>query len=122
MNHVYYWLLIVRLSLRWIRQPNLGDEVFYQGERWTLIQGVCDPIWSLVRGSHDLGNFERVDVHRDQFRKVPGLRAKWCSFRSGYRFYMRSWFDIWVREGIKPWMRGCSIWAGKPPRVTGVQS
>ena len=25
--------------------------------------------------------------------------------------------DIWVREGIKPFMLGCNIWSGKPPKL-----
>lgn len=113
MRTLYYWLLVVRLALRWTRQFNLGDEVVYHGERWILNQGVRDPLWSLC---HADGRY--IEVHRENFRKASGLRSLWRSFQSGYRFYMRSWFDIWVREGIKPWMRGCSIWAGKPPRAT----
>jgi hypothetical protein len=111
MKAIYWRLFIIRLALRWISKPNLGDEVIYQGRRWTLIQGVCDPVWSLFSGD------ERIDVHRDQFRKVPGIRSAWQSFRSGYRFYMTSWYGIWKREGVQPWMRGCHIWAGKPPRT-----
>ena len=111
MKTIYYWLLVVRLSLRWIKQPNLGDVVLYQGKRWVLFQGMRDPIWSLSC------NRECIEVHRDNFRKVPGIKSAWRSFRSGYRFYMTSWFSIWVREGIKPWMLGCNIWAGKPPRA-----
>jgi hypothetical protein len=124
MSKVYYWLLIVRLSLRWIGKPNLGDDVLYQGERWTLIQGLRDPIWTLIRTTGTgIEEYRHVaEVHRDEFRKVAGIHAAWRSFRSGYRFYMQNWFDIWVREGIKPWMRGCSIWAGKPPRSAGEQS
>jgi hypothetical protein len=32
-----------------------------------------------------------------------------------YRFYMTSWYDIWVREPAKPWMLGCKIWGKKGP-------
>lgn len=118
MKAIYWRLFIARLALRWINQPNLGDEVEYDGKRWTLIQGVCDPVWSLIRGSHERGDFQRIDAHRERFRKVAGIRAKWRSFRAGYRFYMQSWYGIWSREGIKPWMLGCHIWAGKPPRTS----
>jgi hypothetical protein len=103
----------VRLALRWIGKINLGDEVIHQGKRWTLIQGVSNPYWNLARDGEYLDY-----VHHDQFRKVKGLRAAWRSFHAGYRFYMTSWYSIWVREGIKPWMLACNIWSGKLPSAT----
>ena len=105
MKAIYWRLFIIRLALRWIGQLNIGDEVIYNGRRWMLIQGVSDPVWGLVSGA------ERVDVNKSEFRKVLGIRSAWRSFLSGYRFYMRSWYGIWKREGIRPWMRGCRIWA-----------
>lgn len=105
MKRIYYWLLIVWLALRWVRRLNLGDVVVHEGSRWTLIQGVCAPFWDLYDGTT-----RKPRVHEREFRKVGGVRAAWRSFRSGYRFYMRSWFDIWVRQGIQPWMRDCDIW------------
>jgi hypothetical protein len=111
MKKILWWLFVVRLSLRWIGRLNLGDQVVFEGKRWRLNQGVADPYWALAREDEYL---ERV--HRDKFRKVRGPRAAWTSFRSGYRFYMGYWFDIWVRQGVEPWMLGCAIWAGKPPK------
>lgn len=119
MKRIYYFLLVVRLSLRWINKLNLSDEVEYDGKRWFLNQGVRDPVWVLIRGKYQDGTFERVEVHSKDFRKVNTLRAKWRSFRAGYRFYMTSWYDIWCREGILPWMCSCPIWAGNPPRPNG---
>lgn len=83
--------------------------------RWCRCAGYdgADPDATTENGTH-----EHIEVHRDHFRKVQGIRAAWRSFRSGYRFYMGYWFDIWVREGIKPWMLGCKIWAGQPPCAT----
>ena len=106
MKNAYWWLFIVRLSLRWIPRFNIGDKVWYRGEQWSLYQGVYHPKWHLCRGE------ERVEfVHESEFRKVRSLENYIGSFRSGYRFYMTAWFKIWVNEGIKSWMRGCNIWA-----------
>lgn len=102
---IYWRARILHLAARWLFIYNLGDRVLYQGREWTLIQGVCSPTWSLVRGD------ERVDAHESEFRKVRSLANYWHSFRSGYRFYMTSWYSIWMHSGIEPWMRGCNIWA-----------
>lgn len=118
MHKLYWRLFIIRLALRWINKFNLGDEVVYKGERWTLIQGVCAPRWSLVRGDHADRTFQRLDALESEFRKVRTPKALWQSFRSGYRFYMQSWYSIWLREGIRPWMAACNIWAGRAPRIS----
>ncbi len=108
-RRVYYWCLILWLSARWIWRPNLGNRVVFRGERWTLIQGVSDPFWDLVRGAG--ADRQREDcVHRKDFRKIWTPAEMWFSFRSGYRFYMGYWYDIWVRKGVEPWVRGCRIW------------
>jgi len=112
MQKIYWWLYIVRLSLRWIFALNIGDEVWLDGERWMLVQGVCAPSWHLMRGD------ERKEfVHESQFKKVRSLKNYWCSFRSGYLFYMMNWYGIWLTSGIEPWMRGCNIWK----RSQGIQ-
>ena len=106
MNRLYWWLYVVRLSLRWVPRLNIGRMVWWRGEKWMLIQGVCAPAWDLVRGD------ERQDhVHEREFRAVQNP-AEWVrAFRSGYGFYMANWYGIWVNVGIEPWMRGCNIWA-----------
>lgn len=101
---LYWRTRIVLLAIRWILRNNLGDRVAYQGEEWILIQGVRSPVWTLTRDG------ERVEVHEKDFRKVRRLSNYLRSFRWGYRFYMTSWYHIWMREGIQPWMRGCNIW------------
>ena len=106
LNKIFWWLFIIRLSLRWIPKFNLGDMVVYRGQECMLIQGVCDPRWDLVQ------NGKRIDfVHQSEFIKVRTIKNYWHSFDSGYHFYMGYWYKIWVREGIKPWMFGCRIWA-----------
>lgn len=108
---IYWRLRIVHLATRWIFNYNLGDLVLYQGREWSLIQGVMAPTWSLIRGDFDGDDFERVDAHESEFRKVRTLANYVGSFRKGYRFYMQSWYSIWMHSGIEPWMRGCNIWA-----------
>lgn len=111
MRRVYWWLFIVYQSLKWLPGFNLGDEVRWRGGTWMLIQGVCSPSWDLARGWMADGTWERVNyIHQREFRKVRTVSNYWHSFRSGYSFYMTCWYDIWVREGVLPWMRGCSIW------------
>ena len=101
---IYWRVRIALLALRWIGSYNLGDAVWYRGQKWMLIQGVAAPTWSLAR------NDERVDAHERDFRKVMTPRNLARSFISGYRFYMTSWYRIWMREGIQPWMRSLPIW------------
>jgi hypothetical protein len=101
---IYWRARIAWLALQWVPRFNLSDRVLYKGKEWSLIQGVQAPIWSLVRGD------ERVDAHESEFRKVRSLANYVGTFRSGYRFYMQSWYSIWMRNGIEPWMRGCNIW------------
>lgn len=105
---LYWKLRIILLALRWIPDLNLGDIVIYNGKRYALNQGVCRPSWDmgLVGGDEYLKHINEAD-----FKKECSLKNYWGSFCSGYRFYMINWFDIWVRNGIEPWMRGCNIWA-----------
>ena len=98
-------LLILWLSMKWVFRFNLGDEVVYNGKRYLLVQGVCKPRWDLAAGE-DRPKY----VHESEFRKVRSPYNYWHSFRSGWRFYMNSWYGIWRRNGIEPWMRGCRIW------------
>lgn len=117
MKAIYWRLFMARLALRWVFSVNLGREVLFDGQRWTLVQGVRAPIWSLVNESG-----ARVDVHEKDFRLVLSPRNCWRAFIRGYRFYRTSWYSIWMRDGIKPWMVGCRIWQGKPPRVRACDS
>jgi hypothetical protein len=110
---IYWRLFIVRLALRWIPRLNIGDAVMYQGRRYWLSQGVCAPKWNIASKTEYL-----KDIDESEFRKVQTPRAWWSSFKFGYRFYMTSWWSIWRGQGIQPWMLGCRIWAGEPPRAT----
>ena len=94
MRHIYWWLWIVLLSLRSARNLGLGDHVWYQGERWMLIQGVCCPCWDLAPIAVTDRRFPK-HIHEREFRKVKSLPNYWHSFRSSYRFRLshRPWIN-----------------------------
>lgn len=102
------WLLCLWLALKWVPRQNLGDLVWCRGEQWVICNGVTCGRWTLRKpGAYGPG----LDVPRSECRKVKTVRNYLRSFRSGWRFYKTSWFQIWARVGIKDWMRGCRIWA-----------
>jgi hypothetical protein len=107
MKKAYWWLRVVWLSLRWIPKLNLGDQVWLNGKKWTLNQGVCAPMWDLVRPDCT----STIHAHQNTFKKVRSISNYWHSFRSGYWFYMAYWYKIWVSQGVQPWMLRCNIWA-----------
>ena len=105
MNKLYWWVYIVWLSVRKCFDLNLGDLVVHEGREWMLVQGVARPRWDLAKPC-----CRKNGVHESEFRKVKRIDNYWRSFRGAYKFYMTSWYSIWCREGIKPWMLGCNIW------------
>lgn len=104
MKKLYWKIYIWVLALRWIPTINIGDQVKYCGKIFTVINGVRAPTWKILRED------ECVEVREHLFQKVRTLENYWGSYKSGVRFYMTNWYGIWVRQGIKPWMRGCNIW------------
>jgi len=98
-RRLYWRIRIVWLALRWIPKPCLGDEVWHDNRRWTLRQGVCDPIWELCRPAQNNEGLVTVKADRRNFRKIKTPRNLWRSFMSGYRFYMGYWYEIWVMDG-----------------------
>ena len=110
---IYWRFFIVWLSIGWIKRLHLGDAVrcVDDGEVFFLINGVGRPLWSLCRGSGD--SYKQRDVLEENLKKIMSFKNCKQSFYSGYRFYMTSWYDIWVHNGIKPWMKSCNIWNDK---------
>lgn len=103
---IYYYLLILKLSFKWCWKINLKDYVWYRGKKYVVLNGVSCNSWRLV----GLDNGQEGWVPRHECGKLWTVENIVGSFKSGYNFYMTSWFDIWVREGIKPWMKNCNIW------------
>lgn len=104
-KNLYYYGLILWLSIKSITRLNLGDDVIYKGKKYTLTQGVMNPKWNLSGDEEYLEN-----IHRENFKKVFNLHACYRSFKHSYNFYMQNWYGTWCRGGIKDWMRGCNIW------------
>jgi hypothetical protein len=92
-NKLVVWLYVVRISCKWIFNLHLGRNVWWRGEKWILIQGVCRPKWNLFRD----GIIEE-NVHEYDFRIVNNPIEWRLAFLYGYRFYMSCWYRIWVEE------------------------
>lgn len=101
-----YRLLIIWLSLKWVFKINIGDKVKYNGKIYVVSNGVRHNCWRL----DGLDNGDSGWVKRSSCKKVKSLVNFIGSFKSGYNFYMTSWFNIWQREGIQDWMRSLKIW------------
>jgi hypothetical protein len=113
LKRLWWRVRIVCLAARWVGRNTLGDEVWFQGRRWRLVDGAFSPWWDLARA----GEKTRT-VHELRFRKVRSVGNALGTFVRMYRFYRDNWLDIWVSGGIEPWMRACPIWpdadAGAP--------
>ncbi len=97
---IYWRIFIVWLSLKWVLRINLGDIVIYQGNDHIVNNGVCKPQYDLI----DLTLRKSIRVHKDNFTKKKTFNNYIHGFKSGYFFYMTSWFNIWYRYGIEDWM------------------
>lgn len=104
MIRIYWRIRIILMCIKFLKGLRLGHEVVYRGKVYTLLQGVSAPLWDLHRDG------EAIKAYEHEFRKRRTLANYLHGPRFMYRFYMGYWFDIWCREGIKPWMRACKIW------------
>lgn len=95
MKGLYWRIRIMWMALKWVTTLNLGDVVIYKGKRYVLNQGVCSPYWDM--GAADGGEYLKR-IHENDFTKERTLKNYLGSFRSGYRFFMGYWFDIWARN------------------------
>lgn len=101
-----YKIFIMWLSFKWVFKVNLGDQVWYKGRKYIVANGVRHGSWRLG----GLDNGDDGWIKRDDCKKVLTFSNLKRSYRSGYSFYMTSWYDIWKREGIKDWMKALNIW------------
>jgi len=104
-----YWKLrIFWLCLKAVKNTNLGDKVMYKGKEYIIVNGVHCGAWD-IQDKFTVGAV-RLVVPRSECKKVWSIAGMRQSFFMAWHFYMTSWFDIWCRNGILPWMRGCRIW------------
>ncbi len=101
MREIKYWLLIIRLSFKWMFRTTLGDEIYYQRNRYMVTNGVCPMTWTLD---------SKFEAKRIECKKIWSLKGMIRSFKRGYNFYMTNWYGIWIMAGIEPWMKDCNIW------------
>ena len=101
-----YIVYIIYLASKWMFRLSLGDEVGYGGERFLLCNGTSSVTWS----ASSLKDGKRYDIPRDKVKKVWSIKGMIRSFKSGYHFYMTSWYQIWVQNGIEDWVKNCKIW------------
>lgn len=106
MKTIYWYYYISALAIRWIFQTNLGDYVWYKGKKYIVANGVRCNSWRLS----GLENGDNGWVPRSDCKKSITPQNAFRSFRSGWRFYMENWYEIWKRKGITDWMRGLDIW------------
>ena len=104
---LYWTARIFWLCLKGIKNTNLGDEIEYQGNKYTVVNGTRPFSWDLWNGK------ERLIAPRSECKKVWSIKGAIQSFNSSWHFYMTSWFDIWCRVGVEPWMRNLKIWQDK---------
>lgn len=103
---MFYRLVAIWYSLGWIFRTNIGDFVWYEGKKHLVVNAVRQGAWQL-KGvlNDDFGWVSRVDC-----KKSLSPINFFNSFTNGYCFYMRNWYRIWKKDGIKLWMRKCNIW------------
>jgi len=112
-------LFIYWLSFKWVFRINLGSKVKYQGKVY-LIYNWANTSHMKAIECLPKGRTEPFNI-KDNPEKYTTINKKDCalvktpsnligSFKSGVRFYKSSWLNIWMRNGIEPWMRGCNIW------------
>ena len=105
---IKYWIFIVYLSFRWIFQINIGNMIKYKNKIYVVRNGDSSGSWKLSDFNYNNGYVPRKDCSL-----VLSVSNLLHSFKSGYNFYMKAWYGIWVNEGIKDWMKGCNIWPRK---------
>ena len=91
-NKIYWRIRIFIFSFRWIFKINLGDYVWYNGDKYIVANGVRCNSWRLS----GLNNNDDGWVKRNECRKSWTPKNIMGSFKSGWRFYMGYWYHIWA--------------------------
>jgi hypothetical protein len=97
MKKIIVKLRFIYLALRAIFKLNLGDEVIYNKEKYTTIQGAADPHWDIINEQNNRKNH----IHKKNFKKIISWKNIKHDITFIYNFYMRYWYDILLRKPYK---------------------
>lgn len=103
LRRLYFRMYIRWLALQWVRRINVGDAVWHNGRIRVVSNGAHDGFWTLTDPWEEF-------IPRSECRKVVSFQNFLWGYRSGVQFYTTAWLDIWVRDGIQPWVRALRIW------------
>ena len=104
---LYYILYIRYLAIWWCTKTNLGNDVWYNGEKRTVINGVSPESWTLSYPYQE-------GVPRSQCRFVLRPYNLFRSYKSGVHFYTVNWLQIWCCTGLAKWkLRLPNLFPGK---------
>lgn len=95
--------LVIRDSLKWCFQVNIGNYLRHEGKLVYVNNGVKIDSWDCLEVDKGL-NIIRPDgskavcllVPKKGARKVFRLSTPFNDFMQGFRFYMGYWYGIWV--------------------------
>ena len=79
-----------RVAWKRMWQIGIGDTVHTTGRRLLILNGVSAPMWDV----QDRVTAEFLRCHERDMRKERTLRNYIGSFRSGWNWWMKSWFEI----------------------------
>ena len=114
MRRIKYRIFILYMAFFWMFQINLGDKVLYRGRKYLCINSDSQnsyklaPVLSASRASS-----LSVRALRSECAKIKSPANIFHGFKSGIRFYSNNWLDIWVRNGVEPWVWGLNIFPDK---------
>lgn len=91
---IYWWAKIVLCSFKGVTKLNLGDLVYYKGNKYTILNGDMYNHWKLA----DLKNTNGGYVLSSSCKKVKSFKNYIGSFTFRYRFYMKCWFNIYINR------------------------
>jgi len=94
MKTFLYYCRVAFLAAKSLFNLNIGDWVVYNGKKYKLIQGVCNPSWDMI----EKDGCPRVTANKSAFKKEISWRNIIHDIRFTFFFYNGYWKTIWVGE------------------------
>lgn len=92
----------IKIALRDINKPKLGDIVYYNNIKCSLIQGAQDPYWDLMPLTEENLSKQKRDrysrVYISDFKMESFYKRFKFSFMFTYNFYMEFWYSMDIRK------------------------